>query len=210
MSDIKNSAFRGLGGIDFKKYPDALVPVIVQDASTNIVLMLGYMNEEALNKTIEIKLVTFYSRSKRRLWTKGETSKNYLHLIDLKIDCDNDAVLIKANPDGPVCHTGADTCFDEKNIDKDFLSYLEKIIQSRKEAGSENSYVNSLFKKGINKIAQKVGEEAIELVIEAKDDDKNKFKNEAADLLFHYLVLLNVKGNNLENIIQVLKERHLK
>src|SRR5436190_19551393 len=144
MSDIKISSFEGLGVINFKKSPDGLVPVIIQDAVTNIVLMLGFMNEEALTKTIETKLVTFYSRSKQRLWTKGETSKNYLHLTDIKIDCDNDSILIKANPDGPVCHTGADTCFDEKNIDKNFLPYLEKIIQSRKEEGAENSYVSSL------------------------------------------------------------------
>jgi len=207
MSDIKSSL---LTDIDFKKYTDGLVPVLVQDASTYTVLMLGFMNEEALNKTIETKLVTFYSRSKRRLWTKGETSKNYLHLVDIKTDCDNDAILIKATPDGPVCHTGADTCFNEKNIDRNFLSYLEKIIQLRKEEGSENSYVSSLFRKGINKIAQKVGEEAVELVIEAKDNDEEKFKNEAADLLFHYLILLNAKESNLDNIIEVLKERHSK
>ena len=209
MSDIKSYTFNGIENIDFKKYKDELVPAIVQDAVTNIVLMLGFMNEEALNKTIETRLVTFYSRSKQRLWTKGETSKNVLHLVDIKADCDNDAILIKANPDGPVCHTGADTCFDEKNIDKNFLTYLEQIIQSRKEAGSENSYVNSLFKKGINKIAQKVGEEAVELVIEAKDDDADKFKNEAADLLFHYLVLLNAKGYNLNDVTDLLRERHV-
>jgi phosphoribosyl-ATP pyrophosphohydrolase/phosphoribosyl-AMP cyclohydrolase len=196
--------------VDFKKYSDGLVPVIVQDESTNIVLMLGFMNEEALNKTLETKLATFYSRSKQRLWTKGEMSKNYLHVTDAKIDCDNDTILLKAKPDGPVCHTGADTCFDEKNIKEDFLSYLEQVIQLRKEDGPENSYVNSLFKKGINKIAQKVGEEAIELVIEAKDNDEDKFKNEAADLLFHYLVLLNAKGFELDNIVGVLKSRHLK
>ncbi len=208
MSDIKVFPFSGLGNVDFKKYTDGLVPVIVQDASTNIVLMLGFMNEEALNKTLETKLATFYSRSKRRLWTKGETSENYLHLVDIKVDCDNDTILIKANPDGPVCHTGADTCFDEKNLSRDFLTYLEKIIQSRKEEGGENSYVNSLFKKGLNKIAQKVGEEAVELVIEAKDNDDEKFKNEAADLLFHYLVLLNAKGCSLNDIIVTLRSRH--
>jgi phosphoribosyl-ATP pyrophosphohydrolase/phosphoribosyl-AMP cyclohydrolase len=196
--------------IDFKKYADELVPVIVQDASTNIVLMLGFMNEEALNRTLETKLATFYSRSKKRLWTKGEISKNYLHLIEVRVDCDNDTILIKVKPDGPVCHTGSDTCFDESNVNKDFLSYLEQIIQSRKEEGPESSYVNSLFKKGINKIAQKVGEEAVELVIEAKDDNEDKFQNEAADLLFHYLVLLNAKKSNLNNIIGVLKQRHLR
>jgi phosphoribosyl-ATP pyrophosphohydrolase/phosphoribosyl-AMP cyclohydrolase len=204
MSDIK----KPLEDIDFKKYTDGLVPAIVQDASTNIVLMLGFMNEEALNKTLETKLATFYSRNKQRLWTKGETTKNYLHLVDIKVDCDNDTILIKASPDGPVCHTGADTCFDEKNVNKDFLTYLEKIIQSRKQEGGETSYVNSLFKKGINKIAQKVGEEAVELVIEAKDNDEEKFKNEAADLLFHYLVLLNAKGCSLNDVIVTLKSRH--
>jgi phosphoribosyl-ATP pyrophosphohydrolase/phosphoribosyl-AMP cyclohydrolase len=206
MNDIKKH--RMLEDIDFKKYTNGLVPVIVQDASTNIVLMLGFMNEEALNKTMETNLATFYSRSKQRLWTKGETTKNYLHLVDIKIDCDNDTILIKASPDGPVCHTGADTCFDEKNVNKDFLTYLEKIIQSRKEGGPETSYVNSLFKKGINKIAQKVGEEAVELVIEAKDNNEEKFKNEAADLLFHYLVLLNAKGCSLNDVIVTLKSRH--
>ena len=196
--------------VDFKKYGNGLVPAIVQDYTTHKVLMLGFMNEEALHKTETSGRVTFYSRSKKRLWTKGETSKNYLHLVEVKVDCDNDAILIKVNPDGPVCHTGSDTCFDEKNVDKDFLTYLEQIIQSRKEEGSEGSYVNSLFKKGINKIAQKVGEEAVELVIEAKDDSEDKFQDEAADLLFHYLVLLNAKKSNLNNIIEILKQRHLR
>lgn len=195
---------------DFSKYADGLIPVIVQDASSNVVLMLGFMNEEALNKTIESKLVTFFSRTKQRLWTKGETSENYLHLIDIKIDCDNDTLLIKAKPDGPVCHTGADTCFNEKNIDTNFLSHLEKIIQSRQIDGPDTSYVNSLFKKGINKIAQKVGEEAVELVIEAKDSNDELFINEAADLLFHYLILLNAKGVKLDGVVTVLKDRHSK
>lgn len=194
---------------EFSKYPDNLVPVIVQDINTNVVLMLGFMNEEALQKTLDTKLVTFFSRSKQRLWTKGEISNNYLHLVNIKTDCDNDTILIKAKPDGPVCHTGADTCFDEKNIDNNFLNYLEQIIQSRKETGKKGSYINSLFKKGINKIAQKVGEEAVELIIEAKDNDAEKFKNEAADLLFHYLILLNEKNLSLKDIALVLEGRHL-
>lgn len=195
---------------EFSKYAGGLIPVIVQDADSNIVLMLGFMNEEALDKTMESKLVTFFSRTKQRLWTKGETSENYLHLVDIKIDCDNDTLLIKAKPDGPVCHTGADTCFNEKNIDTNFLSHLEDIIQSRKIDGTETSYVNSLFKKGINKIAQKVGEEAVELVIEAKDSNDDLFINEAADLLFHYIILLNAKEFKLDDVVAVLKERHSK
>ncbi|MEO6455044.1 MAG: bifunctional phosphoribosyl-AMP cyclohydrolase/phosphoribosyl-ATP diphosphatase HisIE [Ginsengibacter sp.] len=210
MSNIESFPFRGLGGIDFKKYDDGLVPAIVQDANTNIVLMLGFMNEEALQKTLDTKLVTFFSRTKNQLWTKGESSKNYLHLVAIKTDCDNDTLLIKANPDGPVCHTGADTCFDEKNIDKNFLSELEKIISDRKENPSEQSYTSQLFKKGINTMAQKVGEEAVELVIEAKDNDPVKFKDEAADLLFHYLILLKAKGFNLYDVIEVLRARHFK
>lgn len=195
---------------DFYKYSDGLVPAIIQDENTKVVLMLGFMNEEALQKTIETKLITFYSRTKQRLWTKGEMSKNYLHLVEIKTDCDNDTILIKANPDGPVCHTGADTCFNEKNISDNFLFELEKIITDRKENPNETSYTSSLFKKGINAIAQKVGEEAVELIIEAKDNDAEKFKNEAADLLFHYLVLLRAKDFTLEDIITVLKLRHSK
>ena len=196
--------------IDFDKYSDGLVPAIIQDANTNKVLMLGFMNEAALNKTNEIKKVTFFSRSKNRLWTKGEESGNFLLLEDIKVDCDNDTLLIKANPVGPVCHTGADTCWDEKNSDDNFLLELETIITSRKNNPSEKSYTSSLFAKGINKIAQKVGEEAVELVIEAKDDDAELFKNEAADLLFHYLILLQAKGYKLNDIIDILKERHSK
>lgn len=195
---------------DFTKYADGLVPAIVQDAATGVVLMLGFMNAEALHKTLETKLVTFYSRTKQRLWTKGETSNNYLHLTDIKIDCDNDTLLIKAKPDGPVCHTGADTCFNEENINDNFLFELEKIIADRKQNPNETSYTGSLFKKGINAVAQKVGEEAIELVIEAKDNDAERFKNEAADLLFHYLVLLKAKEFTLNDIIAVLKGRHSK
>jgi len=196
--------------IDFDKYSDGLVPAIIQDANTNKVLMLGFMNEAALNKTNEIKKVTFFSRSKNRLWTKGEESGNFLLLEDIKVDCDNDTLLIKANPVGPVCHTGADTCWDEKNSNDNFLLELETIITGRKNNPSEKSYTSSLFAKGINKIAQKVGEEAVELVIEAKDDDAELFKNEAADLLFHYLILLQAKGYKLNDIIDILKERHSK
>ena len=195
---------------DFSKYADGLVPAIVQDANTNVVLMLGFMNSEALQKTNETKLITFYSRTKQRLWTKGEESKNYLHLVDIKIDCDNDTLLIKANPDGPVCHTGADTCFNEENKNSNFLFELEKIISDRKENPTEKSYTSSLFKKGVNAVAQKVGEEAVELIIEAKDNDPERFKNEAADLLFHYLILLREKGFTLDDIVAVLKERHSK
>jgi len=194
--------------IDFKKYKDGLVPAIVQDDVTNKVLMLAFMNEEALAKTNELQKVTFFSRSKNRLWTKGEESGNFLVLKDIKVDCDNDTLLIKATPVGPVCHTGADTCWDEKNVSNDFLFKLEQIISDRKNNPSEKSYTSSLFVKGINKIAQKVGEEAVELVIEAKDDDADLFKNEAADLLFHYLILLKAKGFQLEDIIAVLKKRH--
>lgn len=195
---------------DFSKYADGLVPAVVQDANTGVVLMLGFMNEEALQKTKETKLVTFYSRTKQRLWTKGEESKNYLHLTDIKIDCDNDTLLIKATPAGPVCHTGSDTCFNEKNTDHNFLAELERIISDRKENPNESSYTSSLLKKGINAIAQKVGEEVVELIIEAKDNDAGKFKNEAADLLFHYLVLLKAKDVSLNDITGVLKERHSK
>lgn len=194
---------------DFNKFPDKLIPVIVQDASTKIVLMLGYMNTEAYEQTIINQKITFYSRSKQRLWTKGETSGNFLFVKDILMDCDNDCLLIKANPAGPVCHTGADTCFNEINKGN-FLNHLEKIIQSRKETKQQGSYVNSLFEKGLNKIAQKVGEEAVELVIEAKDNNDVLFKNEAADLLFHYLILLNAKGCTLSSIEAVLEDRHKK
>jgi phosphoribosyl-AMP cyclohydrolase / phosphoribosyl-ATP pyrophosphohydrolase len=194
---------------DFNKFPDQLVPVIVQDASTNKVLMLGYMNEAAYNQTIINQKITFYSRSRQRLWEKGETSSNYLFVKEILLDCDNDCLLIKANPAGPVCHTGADTCFNEINQGS-FLNHLEKIIESRKHTKQESSYVNSLFEKGINKIAQKVGEEAVELVIESKDKNDELFKNEAADLLFHYLILLNVKGFSLADVEGVLEQRHKK
>lgn len=194
--------------INYAKYSDGLVPAIVQDNRTGKVLMLGFMNDQAVAKTKELGKVTFYSRSKNRLWTKGEESENYLILKDMKIDCDQDTILIKAEPLGPVCHTGADTCWDEKNECGSFLIQLENIIQQRKTSGDENSYVASLFKKGINKIAQKVGEEAVEVVIEAKDSDEQLFLNESADLLFHYLILLNAKGYGLEDVIKVLRGRH--
>ncbi len=194
---------------DFNKFPNKLVPVIVQDAATNKVLMLGYMNEEAYEQTLINQKITFFSRSKQRLWTKGETSGNFLFVKEMLNDCDNDCLLIKANPVGPVCHTGADTCFNEIN-EGSFLYLLEKIIESRKETKQEGSYVNSLFTKGINKIAQKVGEEAVELVIEAKDNNDELFMNEAADLLFHYLILLNAKGKSLSDVESILRSRHKK
>lgn len=194
--------------VDFKKYTDGMVPAIVQDFTTQKVLMLGFMNEEALQKTEESGKVTFYSRSKKRLWTKGEESGHFLLLKQLLIDCDNDTLLIKAEPLGSTCHTGADTCWSEKNHKEDFLYYLEDIIQLRKKSNDEKSYVHQLFKKGINKIAQKVGEEAVELVIESKDDNEELFLNEAADLLFHYLVLLNAKGYRLQQVVDLLQSRH--
>jgi len=192
---------------DFAKYHDCLVPVIIQDIQTNKVLMLGFMNEEALEKTKEESRVTFYSRNKQRLWTKGETSGNYLNVKEIIADCDNDTLLIKVDPDGPICHTGADTCFNENNSSFS-LEKLEQIIADRKNNTSVTSYTSSLFAKGINKIAQKVGEEAVELVIESKDDDKEKFLDEAADLLFHYLILLKAKGYGLKDVEKVLAARH--
>lgn len=196
--------------VDFKKYADGLVPAIVQDYSTHKVLMLGFMNEEALQKTEQTGRVTFFSRSKKRLWTKGEESGNFLELKSIATDCDNDTLLIKAHPLGPVCHTGADTCWSEKNHSEDFLLYLEDIIGIRKKASPDESYVAKLLSKGINKVSQKVGEEAVELVIEAKDNNDDLFLNEAADLLFHYLILLNAKGFKLQNVINILQKRHSK
>lgn len=196
--------------IDFAKYSDGLVPAIVQDDVTNKVLMLGFMNEEAFDKTHKTGKVTFYSRSKQRLWTKGEESGNFLFLKQCLLDCDCDTILIKANPVGPVCHTGADTCFNETNRSDNFLPYLENVIEQRKGLTPDKSYVSSLFAKGINKIAQKVGEEAVEVVIEAKDDNEELFLNESADLLFHYLILLNAKGYKLQNVIEILQKRHSK
>lgn len=196
--------------IDFSKYADGLAPCIVQDIKTQKVLMLGFMNSESLVKTREIGKVTFYSRSKKRLWTKGEESGNFLIVNEILIDCDKDTILIKASPVGPVCHTGADTCFSEVNHSEHFLDYLEHIIDLRKQVPPAESYVAMMFEKGLNKIAQKVGEEAVELVIEAKDDNKELFVNEAADLLFHYLLLLNAKGHKLHDVINVLQKRHSK
>lgn len=198
--------------VDFKK-GDGLVPVIVQDAVTRRVLMLGYMNEEALEITKERGLVTFYSRSRQRIWTKGETSGNYLTVREILSDCDHDTLLIKAVPSGPVCHTGSDTCFDEANDAErmtggEFLFYLEDVIHDRREHPIEGSYTNHLFSRGINKIAQKVGEEAVELVIEAMDDKKPLFLGEAADLMYHLLVLLTQKNVRMEEVIEVLKGRH--
>lgn len=194
---------------DFSKDTNGLLPAIVQDAQTGKVLMLGYMNEQSLAKTKELNKVTFFSRSKNRLWTKGEESGNFLEVVDIKLDCDNDAFLIKAKPFGPVCHTGNDTCWFEKNKDEfSFLHYLENIIQDRKQHPKDNSYTNLLFNKGLNKIAQKVGEEAVEVVIEAKDNNDELFKGEAADLLFHLLVLFAEKNISLNEVLAVLKERH--
>jgi phosphoribosyl-ATP pyrophosphohydrolase/phosphoribosyl-AMP cyclohydrolase len=194
--------------INFDKQ-NGLVPAIIQDSVTKKVLMLGYMNKEALKITKETGKVTFYSRSRQTLWTKGETSGNFLYLKDIKVDCDSDTLLIQATPAGTVCHTGTDTCWAEENTQGvDFLLHLEQVIEDRKTSTAEKSYTKSLFDKGINKIAQKVGEEAVELVIEAKDNNDELFINEAADLMFHYLVLLNKKGFCLEDVVKVLEERH--
>lgn len=203
--------------IDFNKNKDGLVPAIIQDADTKNVLMLGYMNEEAYLKTNETKKVTFFSRSKNRLWTKGEESGNYLNLVEIKNDCDKDTLLVSVHPQGPTCHKGTDTCWGEENeTNFGFLSTLEGIIEKRKKLSEvepelredKQSYVVSLFDKGINKIAQKVGEEAVETVIEAKDDNEELFLNESADLLFHYLILLKAKGYALKDVVKVLENRH--
>ncbi len=195
--------------INFDKSPDGLVPAVIQDDTTGKVLMLGYMNEAAYQKTQAEGIVTFFSRSKQRLWTKGETSSNFLHVKQMLVDCDGDTLLIKASPDGPTCHTGADTCFEEVNTGKgQFLNYLQGIIHDRKINPSDGSYTTSLFKRGINKIAQKVGEEAVEVVIEAKDNNDDLFRGEAADLMFHFLVLLEQKNISLDEIIAVLQTRH--
>ena len=197
--------------LNFDKSPDGLLPAVIQDADTGKVLMLGYMNREAYDKTVAESIVTFFSRSKQRLWTKGETSNNVLHVRDIRVDCDGDTLLIKAHPAGPVCHTGADTCFEEINRGEaipgrgQFLNYLQGIIHDRKVNPSETSYTTTLFNRGVNKIAQKVGEEAVELVIEAKDDNDDLFKGEAADLLFHFLVLLEQKNMDLDDIVAVLQ-----
>jgi len=193
--------------IDFEKSPDGLIPAIVQDWQTQKVLMLGYMNRESFDKTNETGKVTFFSRSRRTLWVKGETSGNFLEVKELLIDCDGDTILIKATPTGSVCHTGADTCFDEKNAAENFLFELEKTVQERKANPNENSYTSKLFQGGLNKIAQKVGEEAVELIIEAKDEDSELFKAEAADLLYHFLILLSAKNLELSDIVDTLKQR---
>ena len=196
--------------MEIKYNSEGLIPAIIQDAETKTVLMLGYMNTEALEQTKATKKVTFYSRSKQRLWMKGEESGNVLNLVSIKNDCDKDTLLIKVNPQGPTCHKGTDTCWEENNSPTfGFLSELESVIQDRKDNASEDdSYVASLFKKGINKIAQKVGEEAVEVVIEAKDNNEQLFLDESADLLFHYLILLQAKGYKLNDIVDVLKSRH--
>ena len=195
--------------IDFKKNSDGLIPAIIQDATSKNVLMLGYMNQEAFEKTKKTKKVTFFSRTKNRLWTKGEESGNFLNLVDLKLDCDNDTLLIFVNPIGPTCHKGSDTCWNDTNNESyGFISKLEETIANRIEnADASKSYVASLFKKGINKVAQKVGEEAVEVVIEAKDTNDTLFLNESADLLFHYLLLLQAKGFKLKDVVEVLKGR---
>jgi phosphoribosyl-ATP pyrophosphohydrolase/phosphoribosyl-AMP cyclohydrolase len=195
--------------IDFNKNAEGLVPAIIQDATSKNVLMLGYMNLEAFEKTQNTKKVTFFSRTKNRLWTKGEESGNFLKLVDLKLDCDNDTLLIFVNPLGPTCHKGSDTCWNDSNLASyGFISKLEETIENRIEhADTSNSYVASLFNKGINKVAQKVGEEAVELIIEAKDNNDTLFLNESADLLFHYLLLLKAKGFKLNDVVEILKAR---
>ena len=194
--------------INFNKHPDGLIPAIVQDASTKRILMLGYMNKEAMNTTQEKQQVTFYSRSKKRLWTKGEESGHFLQLVDMAVDCDQDTLLIQANPVGPSCHRGDDTCWGEDNTSSyGFLTALEEVIADRKNNPSDKSYVASLFAKGMNKIAQKVGEEAVETVIEAKDENSDLFLNESADLLFHLMILLQAKGHRLDDVVQILEKR---
>ena len=196
--------------IDFSKTYNKLIDAIIQDDETKSVLMLGYMNKDSIDKTKKTKKVTFYSRSKKRLWTKGEESGNYLNFISMKIDCDNDTLLIKAKPDGPTCHEGFDTCWKENNyISYGFLSDLEKVIEDRyNDINNKKSYISSLFKEGINKIALKVGEEAVETIIEVKNNEKERFLNESADLLFHLLILLKAKGVKFDDVISVLKSRN--
>ena len=212
MSNLVNLCATKNMKIDFTKNENGLIPAIIQDNTTKNVLMLGYMNQEAVDKTLETNKVTFFSRSKNRLWTKGEESGNFLELVSIKNDCDNDTLLLKVNPAGPTCHTGSDTCWQEENSqDFGFISKLENTIKERREnATSEKSYVASLFAKGMNKIAQKVGEEAVEVVIEAKDNNDDLFLSESADLLFHYLILLQAKGFQLNDVVNVLKSREKK
>ena len=193
--------------LDYNKNKNGLVPAIIQDNNTLKILMLGYLNKESLSLTLSTNVVHFYSRTKQRIWKKGEESGNELHVVSLKEDCDNETVLIKVNPVGPVCHKGDDTCFEEVNKSENFIEILEDVIQNRKNNLEESSYISNLFKKGTNKIAQKVGEEAVEMVIEAKDNNGRLFLNESADLLFHYLILLQDKGYKMKNVIDVLKSR---
>lgn len=193
--------------INFEKYADGLVPAIVQDAETGKVLMLAFMNAEAFELTQKTRKATFFSRSRAALWTKGETSGSFLEVTEILIDCDADTILIKANPAGAVCHTGADTCFNETNENRDFLFELEKIILDRQANPDNDSYTSKLFAKGLNKIAQKVGEEAVELVIEAKDDNAELFKSEASDLLYHLLVLFAEKDIALADVLETLRQR---
>ena len=193
--------------LDYNKNNNGLVPAIIQDNNTLKILMLGYLNKESLSLTLSTNVVHFYSRTKQRIWKKGEESGNELHVVSLKEDCDNDTILIKVNPVGPVCHKGDDTCFEEVNKSENFIEILEEVIENRKNNLEKSSYISNLFKKGTNKIAQKVGEEAVEMVIEAKDSDGRLFLNESADLLFHYLILLQDKGYKMKNVIDVLKSR---
>ena len=195
--------------LDFSKNKDGLVPAIIQDNTTHNVLMLGYLNQQSLSLTLSTDVVHFYSRTKQRIWKKGEESGNELKVVSLKEDCDKDTVLIKVNPVGAVCHKGDDTCFEDSNVSDDFITTLEDIIQDRKNNPSDSSYISGLFKKGTNKIAQKVGEEAVELVIEAKDDNDDLFLNESADLLFHYLILLQEKGYKINDVVNILNKRNL-
>lgn len=202
-----------LNETDFAKYPDGLVPAIIQDVHTRKVLMLGYMSRDSLQKTLETSLVTFFSRSRQTLWTKGETSGNYLHVVEVRGDCDHDALLVQVRPSGPVCHTGAETCFFEETdaYEKDpvmFLSHLQDIVEDRKHSADDNSYTCRLFAEGINKIAQKVGEEAVELVIEAMDDNRELLLGEAADLFYHTIVLLAYKGFSIQDVAELLRKRH--
>jgi phosphoribosyl-ATP pyrophosphohydrolase/phosphoribosyl-AMP cyclohydrolase len=203
MKELKD-----ISQIDFNKM-DGLIPAIIQDDKTKTVLMLGFMNEEALAKTQEIGKVTFYSRTKNRLWTKGEESGNFLNVVSLAVDCDNDTLLIKVNPVGPVCHTGADTCFEETNTNEiQFLSYLQDFIDKRKAEMPEGSYTTKLFQKGTRTITQKVGEEAVETIIGAMANDDENFIYEAGDLVYHLIVLLTHKGYRIEDVVRELKKRH--
>ena len=187
-----------------------LIPAIVQDATTRVVLMQAYMSRESYAKTQELGLATFYSRSRKRLWTKGEESGNVLHVSEILADCDKDSLLVKVHPVGPTCHLGTDTCWGEENVPENFLFYLEKYLNERKKDSPDDSYTARLISRGINKVAQKVGEEAVEVVIEAKDNDESLFLNECADLMYHYIVLLIAKGYHLQDVIEILKSRHSK